>query len=106
MVSVVFIQNYPVLSVVSPTFRPASEFSMVWDRFFPGDLESILSNSPDGSLLLKRVTSKKQLFFSLCDNPVTFDNVKKVNFISVIHKLPNNGHKRKKIIIACCFCIE
>ncbi|XP_011031485.1 PREDICTED: putative F-box protein PP2-B12 [Populus euphratica] len=50
---------------------------MVWDRFFPSDLESILSNSPDGSLLLKRVTSQKQLFFSLCDNPVTFDNGKK-----------------------------
>ncbi|KAJ6915331.1 hypothetical protein NC651_017356 [Populus alba x Populus x berolinensis] len=55
---------------------PASEFSMVWDRFFPCDLESILSNSPDGSLLLKPVTSKKQPLFSLCDNPVTFDNGK------------------------------
>ncbi|KAG6770843.1 hypothetical protein POTOM_026542 [Populus tomentosa] len=50
---------------------------MVWDRFFPCDLESILSNSPDGSLLLKHVPSKKQLFFSLCDNSVTFDNGKK-----------------------------
>jgi hypothetical protein len=66
------------LSAVSPMFKSAAISDVVWERFLPSDLESVLSTSPDGSLLLASVSSKRELYFSLCDNPILVDNGRKV----------------------------
>ncbi|KAJ6732201.1 hypothetical protein OIU79_003346 [Salix purpurea] len=62
------------LSAVSPMFKSAAISNVVWERFLPSDVEHILSTSPAGSLLLESVSSKRELYFSLCDNPVLVDN--------------------------------
>ncbi|KAB5553441.1 hypothetical protein DKX38_010752 [Salix brachista] len=63
-------QDVGRLSAVSPMFMSAAVSDVVWERFLPRDLESILSTSPDGSRLLASAASKKELYFSLCENPV------------------------------------
>ncbi|KAI9377972.1 hypothetical protein POPTR_018G016000v4 [Populus trichocarpa] len=65
------------LSAVSPMFKSAAISDVVWERFLPSDLESVLSTSPDGSLLLASVSSKRELYFSLCDNPILVENGRK-----------------------------
>uniref|UniRef100_A0A6N2N8F8 F-box domain-containing protein n=1 Tax=Salix viminalis TaxID=40686 RepID=A0A6N2N8F8_SALVM len=66
-------QDVGRLSAVSPIFMSAAVSDVVWER----DLESILSTSPDGSRLLASAASKKELYFSLCENPVLVDNGRK-----------------------------
>ncbi|KAJ6329886.1 hypothetical protein OIU76_008667 [Salix suchowensis] len=70
-------QDVGRLSAVSPIFMSAAVSDVVWERFLPRDLESILSTSPDGSRLLASAASKKELYFSLCENPVLVDNGRK-----------------------------
>lgn len=65
------------LSAVSPIFKSAAESDDVWQRFLPNDLESILSTALDGSLLLSSASSKKEVYFSLCDNPIIVDHGRK-----------------------------
>jgi hypothetical protein len=67
------------LSIVSPLFRSAAETGAFWERFLPRDL---LSES-DSPLL---VSSKKQLYLSLCGNPILIEDGKKV---SVFIPIPN-----------------
>ncbi|KAB5513812.1 hypothetical protein DKX38_027718 [Salix brachista] len=66
------------LAAVSPMFKSAAISNVVWERFLPSDVEHILSTSPAGSLLLESVSSKRELYFSLCDNPVLVDNGRRV----------------------------
>ncbi|KAG6772917.1 hypothetical protein POTOM_024347 [Populus tomentosa] len=70
-------QDVGRLSVVSPMFMLAAVSDVVWERFLPRDLKSILSTSPDGSRLMASTASKKELYFSLCENPVLVDNGRK-----------------------------
>ncbi|KAL9400472.1 hypothetical protein Peur_009433 [Populus x canadensis] len=70
-------QDVGRLSAVSPMFMSASVSDVVWERFLPRDLESILSTSHDGSRLLASAASRKELYFSLCENPVLVDNGRK-----------------------------
>jgi len=77
-------QDVGRLSAVSPMFMSASVSDVVWERFLPRDLESILSTSHDGSRLLASAASRKELYFSLCENPVLVDNGRKVNFSSYL----------------------
>ncbi|KDP32800.1 hypothetical protein JCGZ_12092 [Jatropha curcas] len=63
------------LSMVSSTFRNAARSDTVWQRFLPPDCVSIISRSSDPNLLL--AYSKKQLFFSLCRNPILIDDGKR-----------------------------
>jgi len=77
-------QDVSRLSAVSPMFMSASVSDVVWERFLPRDLESILSTSHDGSRLLASAASRKELYFSLCENPVLVDNGRKVNFSSYL----------------------
>ncbi|XP_024460479.1 putative F-box protein PP2-B12 isoform X2 [Populus trichocarpa] len=70
-------QDVGRLSVVSPMFMLAAVSDVVWERFLPRDLESILSTSPDGSRLMASAASKKELYFSLCENPVLVGNGRK-----------------------------
>jgi hypothetical protein len=84
-------QDVGRLSVVSPMFMLAAVSDVVWERFLPRDLESILSTSPDGSRLMASAASKKELYFSLCENPVLVGNGRKVNFSSfLINSFPLN----------------
>ncbi|KAJ6673887.1 hypothetical protein OIU85_012855 [Salix viminalis] len=65
------------LSAVSPIFKSAAESDVVWQSFLPHDLESILSSSPDASILMSPASSKKEVYFSLCDYPIIVDNWRK-----------------------------
>ncbi|KAJ7978222.1 F-box protein PP2 [Quillaja saponaria] len=62
------------LSLVSKIFRSAAESDAVWDKFVPSDYQSIISRS---SSSLLATSSKKDLYFSLCDNPIIIDDGKK-----------------------------
>ncbi|WCJ44657.1 F-box family protein [Euphorbia peplus] len=67
-----------ILSTVSPTFKNAAESDTVWEKFLPPDYLSILStaatdsNSPALSSL-----TKKQLFLTLCNDPILIDHGRK-----------------------------
>lgn len=61
------------LSIVSPLFRSAAETDALWERFLLRDHQSILSES-DSPLL---ISSKKQLYLSLCGNPILIEDGKK-----------------------------
>ncbi|XP_015962366.2 putative F-box protein PP2-B2 [Arachis duranensis] len=60
------------LALVSSTFRSAAESDSVWDRFLPSDYNDIVSQSTSFSC-----RSKKQLYLSLCENPILVDDGKK-----------------------------
>ncbi|KAJ6295327.1 hypothetical protein OIU78_023366 [Salix suchowensis] len=65
-------------SAVSPIFKSAAESDVVWQSFLPNDLQSFLSTTaPDGSLLMSSASSKKEVYFSICDNPIIVDNGRK-----------------------------
>ncbi|TKY52055.1 F-box protein PP2-B10 [Spatholobus suberectus] len=59
-------------SLVSKAFRSAAESDLVWDRFFPSDLSSIVSPSSFPSSY-----SKKALYFALSDCPTIIDQGRK-----------------------------
>ncbi|KAL5566772.1 hypothetical protein UlMin_029936 [Ulmus minor] len=61
------------LCLVSHIFRSAAESNAVWERFLPPDYSSIISSSP-ASL---SCASKKDLYFSLCDQPLLIDQGRK-----------------------------
>ncbi|KDP23312.1 hypothetical protein JCGZ_23145 [Jatropha curcas] len=64
------------LSVLSSTFRSAAESDAVWESFLPPEYQSIISGSPDSSLLVCS-PSKKDIYLRLCDNPILIDGGKK-----------------------------
>ncbi|KAJ8753025.1 hypothetical protein K2173_008812 [Erythroxylum novogranatense] len=63
------------LSVISSRFRSAAESDAVWQKYLPPDYRSIIARSTDSSML-KRFSSLKDLYFSLCDNPILIDGAK------------------------------
>ncbi|XP_065880487.1 F-box protein At2g02240-like isoform X1 [Euphorbia lathyris] len=64
------------LSTVSSKFRDLLQSDVVWSRFLPSEFQSIISKTSD-SLLLNRCSSKKQLYLSLCDNPIIIEDGRK-----------------------------
>ena len=65
-------------SLVSSSFRSASESDVVWERFLPIEteyMEAIVSLS---------FSSKKQLFLHLCDHPLLIDDGKLVISLTYI----------------------
>ncbi|KAL3648793.1 hypothetical protein CASFOL_005196 [Castilleja foliolosa] len=50
-------------AAVSPVFKSASEYDVVWERFLPPDYEEIVS----GSDLPVAFSTKKELYFLMCD---------------------------------------
>lgn len=66
------------LSIVSPLFRSAAETDALCERFLPRDHQSILSES-DSPLL---ISSKKQLYLSLCAILSSLRMVKRYQFSS------------------------
>ncbi|XP_057994636.1 F-box protein At2g02240 [Hevea brasiliensis] len=63
------------LSLISHTFNEAANSDIVWNSFLPADYQSIVSRSSDSSLLASRLP-RKQMFLSLCDNPILIDDGK------------------------------
>ncbi|WCJ44656.1 phloem protein 2-B1 [Euphorbia peplus] len=61
------------LSELSSEFRDPLQSDGVWNRFLPSELASVISESSDSSLL-NRFSSKKQLYLSLCDNPIIIEH--------------------------------
>ncbi|XP_050220682.1 F-box protein PP2-B10-like [Mercurialis annua] len=65
------------LSLVSSTFKSASESDAVWEHYLPNDYRSIVSSSSDSSHLLAGANSKKELYLRLCDAPILIDDGRK-----------------------------
>lgn len=61
-------------SAVSTTLLSAAASDAVWDRFLPADLQSVLARA-DRPV---DCSSKRELFFRLCDQPVLVDGGKMV----------------------------
>ncbi|AES61146.1 putative phloem protein [Medicago truncatula] len=64
------------LSLVSNSFCSAAESDIVWDRFLPSDLISIVSDSQSASSLFTTSPSKKSLYLTLSDHPILINNGK------------------------------
>lgn len=62
------------LSLVSSSFRSAAESDMVWERFLPSDYRDILARA----IIPLKFSSKKELFFQLCDS-IVLDGGRKVS---------------------------
>ncbi|XP_062084253.1 F-box protein PP2-B10-like [Humulus lupulus] len=67
------------LCLVSSIFKSAAESDAVWERFLPPGYNSFISRSSSSSVDSSdyRRLSKKDLYFSLCDSPVLFDEGRK-----------------------------
>ncbi|WCJ44661.1 F-box family protein [Euphorbia peplus] len=63
-------------STVSSKFSDLLQSDTIWSSFLPSDFPSVISQSSDASLL-NRFSSKKQLYLSLCDNPLIVDHGRK-----------------------------
>ncbi|KAK6161433.1 hypothetical protein DH2020_004814 [Rehmannia glutinosa] len=59
-------------STTSKSFKSAAESNDVWERFLPEIWQEILSTSVSPV----KYASKKDLYFSLCDNPILIDGGK------------------------------
>ncbi|CAA7043799.1 unnamed protein product [Microthlaspi erraticum] len=59
-----------VVASVSRAFKSAAKSDIAWEKFLPPEYASLVPRSPDFS-------SKKDLYFSLCDDPVLIDDGKK-----------------------------
>ncbi|KAF8402068.1 hypothetical protein HHK36_013020 [Tetracentron sinense] len=59
-------------SVVSSVFRWAAESDIVWEKFLPSDYREVISRSVSPSPLL--FSSKKELYFRLCNTRVFIDD--------------------------------
>ncbi|XP_050254508.1 F-box protein PP2-B10-like [Quercus robur] len=65
---------------VSSIFRAAAESNAVWESFLPSDYQAIIAQSSSSSDFLN-LSSKKQLYLSLSDNPILIDGNKKSFFL-------------------------
>lgn len=63
------------LSAASSTFRSAAESEAVWGKFLPSNHRDIVTRSAAPM----KFSTKKELFFSLCD-PLLIDNGRKARF--------------------------
>lgn len=64
-------------AAVSRVFNAAAQSDFVWDRFLPPDWDVLISHRKSFDPLS---SSKKDIFFSLCNNPVPIDDRNKVTF--------------------------
>ncbi|KAG6731282.1 hypothetical protein I3842_01G121500 [Carya illinoinensis] len=61
------------MSLVSRTFSSVAASNFVWEALLPPDHQQIISESVSSSPSLN-ILSKKDLYFSLCDNPILIGN--------------------------------
>lgn len=64
-------------AMVSPVFRSAEASDTVWERFLPSDIAGILARAVDRV----QYSSKRDLFFRLCGDPILIDDRKMVKII-------------------------
>lgn len=68
-------------STVSRIFHSAAQSDIVWNRFLPPDLDVLISRCKSADLDFDPISSsKKNIFFSLCDSPMLLDDGDKVSF--------------------------
>ncbi|XP_059592338.1 F-box protein PP2-B3-like [Vitis vinifera] len=65
------------MSVVSPEFLSAAESDALWQTFLPDDYQEMIGGSSESSARLD-FSSKKELFFRLCNSPLLIDGGKKI----------------------------
>lgn len=65
------------MSAVASVFLSAAESDALWERFLPADYREIIARSSESSSW-RHFSSKKELYFSLCDYPLLIDEGKKV----------------------------
>ena len=65
------------LSAVASVFLSAAESDSLWESFLPPDYLEIVSRSSESSSRLD-FSTKKELFFSLCDSPLLIDGGRRV----------------------------
>ena len=58
------------LSLVSTTFKSAAQSDTVWESFLPSGYQALIPSSS--------FSSKKELYLSLCENPILIDGDRKV----------------------------
>ena len=69
-------------SAVSGTFHAAAQSDILWNNFLPIDWESLVSRRKTSDLKFDPISSsKKEIFFSLCDCPLLIDDGNKVTFL-------------------------
>ncbi|MCD7446004.1 hypothetical protein HAX54_024708 [Datura stramonium] len=61
-----------ISSAVSRGFNSAAESDVIWEKFLPDDYKNIISRYASPWVC----SSKKELYFSLCDSPVLIDGGK------------------------------
>ncbi|PRQ47998.1 putative phloem protein [Rosa chinensis] len=71
------------LSSVSKIFRSAAECDVVWDKFLPPDIHTIISCSVSSSSGFW-IKSKKELYLHLCDNPISTGKIVSSRHLHVI----------------------
>ncbi|CAK9142181.1 unnamed protein product [Ilex paraguariensis] len=59
-------------SAISPTFKSAAESDIVWEKFLPSDYQEIISRSVSPVVH----STKKELYFLLCNSPILLDESK------------------------------
>ncbi|RVX07371.1 F-box protein PP2-B1 [Vitis vinifera] len=64
------------MSAVASVFLSAAESDALWERFLPADYREIIARSSESSSW-RHFSSKKELYFSLCDYPLLIDEGKK-----------------------------
>lgn len=69
-------------AAVSRIFNAAAQSDFVWDRFLPTDWDVLISQRKSDDHNVDPISSsKKEVFFSLCNSPVLIDDGNKVNFL-------------------------
>lgn len=63
-------------SAVSSDFKVASGFDTTWERFLPSDYQHIVSMSETPL----NYSTKRELFFLLCNSPIFLDGGTKVTY--------------------------
>lgn len=72
------------LSLVSTAFSSAAASNLVWEGFLPPDYQHIISESVSSASSQTsplNMLSKKDLYFSLCHNPILIGNGNRVGII-------------------------
>ncbi|KAH0708774.1 hypothetical protein KY284_010201 [Solanum tuberosum] len=65
-------EDAAISSAISRGFNSAAESDLLWEKFLPEDYENISSRYVSPRIC----SSKKELYFSLCDSPVLMDEGK------------------------------
>ena len=66
---------------VSKTLESAAKSDSLWEKFLPLEYTSLIPQYP------RVFSSKKELYFALCDDPLLIEDGKKVYYKSIHYKI-------------------